>query len=469
MTLWGGRFGERPDRQMWAFTVSPADRRLLEVDVAGSIAHVKGLGSAGILPPDVVTTLLEGLEQIADEARRGAFEFAETDEDVHTAVERRLGDLVGEAAGRLHTGRSRNDQVALDLRLWLLGSASLIERGITRLVATLGEAAEAAGEAVVASYTHLQHAQAVPFAHHLLAHGWALVRDLQRFGDLRRRLAVSPLGAGAGGGSRLPLDPAAVAAELDLGDVFTNSLDAVASRDQAAEFAWCCTQTFVDLSRLAEEVVLWCSTEFGWMTPSDAHTTGSSAMPHKKNPDPAELTRGKAASAIGRLTAVLTMMKGLPYAYNRDMQEDKEHLFALGDDLAGAVAAMAGLIGGAELHPRPPSGDVTALDLAEVLVERGVPFRQAHEAVGRLVASRHASGETLTGISDADLERAHETFETGDEALVDPVESVRSRRSPGGGSFASVAEQLALLQRVLDELGSPGPADPTTDSPMSDV
>jgi argininosuccinate lyase len=435
---------------MWDYTASQTDRRMLAVDVAGSIAHVKALGAAGILPAGDVSALVFGLETICDEAEAGTFEFAPGDEDVHTAVERRLGEFTGEVAGRLHTGRSRNDQVALDLRLWMLGSIGRIQQGIRGMVATLVEQAEAAGETVVPSYTHLQQAQAVPFAHHLLAHCWALARDLQRFDDLIGRVAVSPLGAGAGGGSRLPLSPAVAAAELGLDAVFTNSLDAVASRDQAAEYAWCCTQTFVDLSRLAEEVVLWCGSEWGWMTPSDAHSTGSSAMPHKKNPDPAELTRGKAGSAIGRLTALLAVMKGLPLSYNRDLQEDKEHLFALTDDLEGALVAMAGMIGGAEFHPKPPSADVTALDLAEMLVERGVPFRQAHEAVGRLVAARHSQGETLAGVSFDELAAVSGSFEPGDEALVDPVESVRARRSPGGGSFESVAEQIELLRGMLE-------------------
>lgn len=450
MTLWGGRFSDGPDASAWDFTASTTDRRMLAVDVRGSIAHVTALGAAGILPAADVTALVDGLTVIADEAAAGTFRFEDTDEDVHTAVERRLGEIAGEVAGRLHTGRSRNDQVALDLRLWMIDSVVGLRQGIGGLIATLVEQAEAAGETVVPSYTHVQQAQAVPFAHHLLAHCWALARDLQRFDDLIGRVAVSPLGAGAGGGSRLPLAPAVAAAELGLDEVFANSLDAVASRDQAAEFAWCCTQTFVDLSRLAEEVVLWSGTEWGWMTPSDAHSTGSSAMPHKKNPDPAELTRGKAGSAIGRLTAVLSVMKGLPLSYNRDMQEDKEHLFALADDLLGALVAMTGLIGTAEFHPGQPSADVTALDLAEVLVERGVPFRRAHEVVGRLVAARHATGATLAGVTFEDLAAVADEFEPGDEAVVDPVESVRARTSPGGGSFESVAEQLALLRGMLE-------------------
>ena len=451
MTLWGGRFGEDPDASVWAFTVSPTDRRLLAVDVAGSIAHVAALGTAEILPSDEIGVLTSGLEAVAAEVDAGEFEFVETDEDVHTAVERRLGEIIGSVAGKLHTGRSRNDQIALDLRLYLQRSVDSLESGIVGLVGALLAAAEGAGEKVVASYTHLQHAQAVPLAHHLLAHAWPLMRDLQRFGDLRIRLQVSPLGAGAGGGSRLPLDPAAAAAALRMPAVFTNSLDAVASRDQAAEYAWCCTQTFVDLSRLGEEIVLWSSTEFGWIELSDRFATGSSALPQKKNPDPAELARGKAGSAIGRLTALLSVMKGLPLSYNRDLQEDKEHLFPLGDDLEGALAVLSGLIAEATFDPPGPSSDVTALDLAEVLVGRGIPFREAHEAIGGLVAVRHAAGLNLEGIQFEDLATAHDAFEAGDEKLADPVESVRARRSPGGGSFQSVEEQIAQLHRELSE------------------
>jgi argininosuccinate lyase len=450
VTLWGGRFDDDPDAAVWAFTASRTDRRLLAVDVAGSIAHVTALGTANILPGPEVEALVAGLETIAAEEAAGEFEFLDTDEDVHTAVERRLGELVGAVAGKLHTGRSRNDQIALDLRLYLLGSIDRIQHSISGLITSLLTAAEEAGEAVVASYTHMQHAQAVPFAHHLLAHAWALSRDLGRFDDARKRLAVSPLGAGAGGGTRLPLDPSASAAHLGLGGVFDNSLDAVAARDQAAEYAWCCTQTFLDLSRVAEEMVLWSSAEFGWVEVADRHATGSSALSQKKNPDPAELSRGKAGSAIGRLTGLLSVMKAMPLSYNRDLQEDKEHLFPLGDDLEGALSAMTALISGAIFSPKSPSFDVTALDLAEILVERGVPFREAHDAIGRLVAMRHDADLELHGIGYDDLAAVHDRFEPGDEQLADPVESVRSRRSPGGGSFQSVQVQLEALRELLE-------------------
>ncbi len=254
MTLWGSRFAEGPDRTVWQFTVSLADRRLLEVDVEGSIAHLDGLKAAGLVTSDEAAVLADGLGRIREEAHQGTFAWSESDEDVHTAVERRLGELVGEMAGKLHTGRSRNDQVALDLRLWMRQAAKARIRGIVSVIRALADRAAAAGETVVPAYTHLQQAQAVPLAHHLLAHAWALLRDGHRFGDALSRIEVSPLGAGAGGGSRLPLDPSVPAARLGLPAVFDNSLDAVSSRDTATEYAFCCTRTMVDLSRLAEEL-----------------------------------------------------------------------------------------------------------------------------------------------------------------------------------------------------------------------
>lgn len=446
MTLWGGRFGEQPSADAWAFTVSTADRRLLSVDVRGSVAHVEGLVAAAILTRDEGDTLLGGLATIAEEASHGAFVWQDDDEDVHSAVERRLGELVGDVAGKLHTGRSRNDQIALDVRLFLRDASTASVAGIDRLIDSLIAAAERVGDTVVASYTHLQPAQAVPLAHHLLAHAWALARDAERFGSLVGRLDVSPLGAGAGGGTRLPLDPAFTAERLGMSGHFDNSMDAVASRDLVAEYAFCAAQTLVHLSRLGEELVLWGTEEFAWAEYSDAHTTGSSALPHKKNPDVAELARGKAATGIGVVTGLLTMQKGLPLTYNRDLQEDKEHLFATVDGLLGGLAAIAGMVEGAVFDPPAPSPWIGALDLAEVLVERGVPFREAHEAVGRLVSSLLDADRDLAAVTSDDLTAAHPSFDVGDAALVDPVASVRARRSPGGGSFESVRVQIDVLR-----------------------
>lgn len=447
MSLWsGGRFVEDPAEELWAFTVDPSDRRMLADDIRGSLGHATMLGSVGVLTSEETATMLGGLKTIAAEAADGTFEFLDIDEDVHSAVERRLGELIGDLAGKLHTGRSRNDQVALDLRLYLKRSVGDRIAEIDAFIEVLVDQAEAVGSAVVPSYTHVQQAQAVPLAHHLLAYAWMLRRDTERFGDALARIDVSPLGAGASGGSSLPLDPARVAAELDMAGVFTNSMDAVGSRDVAAEFVWCCTQTMVHLSRLAEEMVLWCSTEFGWVTYSDAFTTGSSAMPQKKNADIAELVRGKSAAVIGDLTAIATLQKGLPMTYNRDLQEDKRLVFHADDTLSGSLRALGGMLATASFHAPVPDASVTALDLAEVLVSRGVPFREAHHIVGRVVSGLVAAGRTFADLTAAELVAASELFVADDLALLDPTVSVDNRITPGGGSIPSVHSQIAALR-----------------------
>jgi argininosuccinate lyase len=455
VTLWGGRFDEPPDDVLWRFTADPIDRRLLLDDVEGSLAHVAMLRAAGLVSDDEAAALIGGLQEIREEAVHGTFEFDDADEDVHTAVERRLGGLIGSAAGKLHTGRSRNDQVCLDLRLYLrrMGSARIAQ--LRALIATLADLAEASGDTVVASYTHHQQAQAVPFGHHLLAYAWMLVRDIGRFRDAMARIEVSPLGAGASGGSALPLRPDMVAAALGLRATFENSMDAVASRDFVAEYVFVAAQAMVHCSRLAEELILWATTEFGWATYTDRHTTGSSALPQKKNPDMAELVRGRAAAAIGDVTTILTLQKALPLTYNRDLQEDKRVVFHADDVLAGALEALTALLRGARFHPAPPVGFVTALDLAEALVRRGVPFRDAHGAVGRVVAAAVAAGRSLESFTGAELGAIDEAFDESDASLLDPVVSVRQRATPGGGSFDSVAVQLDLLRERLEGFESP--------------
>ena len=447
--MWGGRFAEPPDETTWALSISHADRRLLPEDIAGSIAHVNMLGATGIISDQEAEALRQGLAAMADEASDGSFEFTEDDEDVHSAVERRLIELVGSVAGKLHTGRSRNDQVALDLRLYLrrVGEQRITQLG--ELAAALANQAEAVGETVVSAYTHLQPSQAVPLGHYLLGHAWPLVRDIERFESAIKRMSVSPLGAGAGGGTSLPIDPGAVAVELGMTGVFDNSLDAVAARDFVAEYAFCCAQAMANVSRLAEELVLWGTEEFGWATYSDSHTTGSSALPHKKNPDVAELARGKAAATSGVVGSLLALQKGLPLAYNRDLQEDKELVFAADDALALSLPALAAMVGGAEFHPPPASPWVAALDLAEALVGRGVPFREAHEAVGELVGKLQATERELSAIDANELAAAHEQLVPADLELLDPATSVTQRRSPGGGSFESVAAQLQALKLRL--------------------
>ncbi len=458
MKLWGGRFAEPPDAALWRFTVSDADRRLLGDDIRGSLAHARMLGRTGILGAADVDALVGGLARIEAEAAAGTFKFDPADEDVHTAVERRLGELIGPAAGKLHTGRSRNDQVCLDLRLYLARAAAARADQLEGFALVLADRAEGAGDAVVAAFTHLQAAQAVPLGHHLLAHAWMLLRDAERFRDARGRIAVSPLGAGAAGGSSLPLDPAAVAADLGLAAVFDNSMDAVADRDFVAEHAFCCAQAMVHLSRLAEDLILWATEAFGWATFADRYTTGSSALPQKKNPDIAELVRGRAAAVVGDVTSLLVLQKGLPLTYNRDLQEDKAAVFHADDTLAAALEALTGMVATAELHPPPPSSWVTALDLAEALVARGVPFREAHASVGRLVGRLLADGRSLADVAADDLAAADGRFQPADAALVDPRLSVARRRTPGGGSLASVAAQVARLRaRVAANSPASGP------------
>lgn len=450
MTLWsGGRFEESPADALWRFTVDTSDRRMLSDDVVGSIAHATMLGRVGLLTAGEAGAMVEGLSAILDEAQAGTFDFLDGDEDVHSAVERRLGEIVGDLAGKLHTGRSRNDQVALDLRLYLKRSADERVAQLRAFIAVLVSTAESAGEAIVPSYTHLQQAQAVPLAHHLLAYGWMLKRDIERFGDARSRIDVSPLGAGASGGSALPIDAEISAEILGMASVFDNSMDAVGSRDFAAEYVWCATQAMMHLSRLSEELLLWSTSEFGWVTLADSYTTGSSAMPHKKNPDIAELVRGRAATVVGDLTAITGMQKGLPMTYNRDLQEDKRIVFHADDVLGGALDALSGMLSTADFHPPEPSQWVTALDLAEALVTRGTPFREAHHVVGRLTALLVSRGESFEHLTADELTGFDDRFESADLAMIDVSASVASRSTHRGGSAASVVDQIDALTSFL--------------------
>ena len=463
MTLWQGRFGSgTPAEELLEYTVSlPYDKRLAVDDVAGSKAHVRGLVAAGILTDGDAQILNAALERVADELETGTLEFKPGDEDVHTAVERRVTELAGDVGARLHTGRSRNDQVATDLRLFCKRELLAVARRVTGLQRVLLTRAEEAGDAYLPGYTHLQRAQPVLLAHHLLAHGWALARDVDRLEDTRRRLDVSPLGAGALAGSSLPLDPDLVAAELGFSRRFENSLDAVSDRDFVAEALFDLALLGVHLSRLGEEIVLWSSDEFGFMSLADEYATGSSMLPQKKNPDVAELARGRAGRLIGHLTGLLATLKGLPLAYNRDLQEDKEPLFDSLDQVSGALAALSGLLATATWHPErmreaADTPFAAAVDLAEWLVERGIPFRQAHGIVGGLVrdaAERH--------VPLAELVEAHPAL--GSEALdlLAPGVAVTRRTTPGGAGPAPVSEQLkqfaAHLEDLDNRLGTPGP------------
>jgi argininosuccinate lyase len=444
MTLWHGRFGDGlPADELLAYTVSlPYDRRLAADDLTGSRAHVRGLARVGILGGDDAGILLAALDRVDEELRAGTFVWSAGDEDVHTAVERRVTEISGDVGARLHTGRSRNDQVATDLRLFTKREVTGVVRRLLGLQEVLLSRARAAGDAYLPGYTHLQRAQPVLLAHHLLAHGWAFARDVSRLADARVRLDVSPLGAGALAGSSLPLDPDATAADLGFAARFDNSLDAVSDRDFVAEVLFDLTMVGVHLSRIGEEMVLWSSEEWGFVSLADAYATGSSMLPQKKNPDIAELARGRGGRLIGNLTGLLATLKGLPLSYNRDLQEDKEPLFDALDQINGGLAALSGLLATAtwdtdRMATAADTSGVAAVDLAEWLVERGMPFRQAHVVVGGLVRD---SLERRVPLSE--LVEAHPSLGPGALELLAPGVAVTRRTTPGGAGPGPVQAQL---------------------------
>ena len=450
-TLWHGRFDGEPADEMMAYTASIGfDVRLAPDDIAASRAHVRMLGRVGLLAEAEVDQVLAALDQAEQELASGDFEFAPSDEDIHTAIERRVTELAGEAGAKLHTGRSRNDQVATDLRLFCKRELAAIAADVMALQQVLLDRAIAVGDAYLPGYTHLQRAQPVLLAHHLLAHGWALVRDVDRLADARARLDVSPLGAGAVAGSSLPLDPDMTAAELGFAARFENSMDAVSDRDFVAEALFALTMVAIHLSRLGEEIVFWTSEEAGFATLDDAYATGSSMLPQKKNPDIAELARAKAGRLIGNLTGLLATLKGLPLAYNRDLQEDKEPLFDAIDQIRLGVRAMTGLMSSIAFNTDAMAAaadapTAAATDLAEHLVANGMPFRDAHAAVGDLVR-RSLDGEA----SLADLVRADpRRGEAAAEVLASGVPVTR-RTTPGGAGPDPVAAQIERFRARLD-------------------
>ena len=459
MSLWGGRFAAGPSQALAALSLSTHfDWRLAGHDIAGSVAHARVLHGAGLLTDDELAAMVAALGRLRADVASGAFGPEPSDEDVHTALERGLIDRAGpDLGGKLRAGRSRNDQIATLVRMYLREQARGISGLLLAVVDALIDQAAAHGEAPMPGRTHLQHAQPVLLAHHLLAHAWPMLRDVERWVDWDRRAARSPYGSGALAGSSLGLDPAAIATELGFDGPVENSIDGTASRDVVAEFAFVAAMTGVDLSRLAEEVVLWATREFGFVRLDDAYSTGSSIMPQKKNPDVAELARGKAGRLIGDLTGLLTTLKGLPLAYNRDLQEDKEAVFDQIDTLTVLLPAFAGMIATltfdtGRLADLAPQGFSLATDVAEWLVRAGVPFRVAHELAGACVRECEERGIELWDLTDDELAAisGHLTPDVRDVLTVEG--SIASRSAYGGTAPARVAEQLGRARARAAEL-----------------
>ncbi|HVH73369.1 MAG TPA: argininosuccinate lyase [Stellaceae bacterium] len=452
--LWGGRFAEGPSEIMRRINASiDVDKRLYAEDIAGSRAHCAMLVAQKILAPEDGAAIGRGLDRIEREIAEGRFRFSEAHEDIHMNIEARLAELIGEAAGRLHTARSRNDQVATDFRLWLRAAIDRLDAAMRELQAALIERAEAHADSIMPGYTHLQIAQPVTLGHHLLAYVEMLGRDRGRLADCRRRLNESPLGAAALAGTSFAIDREATAAALGFDRPAANSLDAVSDRDFAIEFLAAAAITQMHLSRFAEEIVLWCSDGFGFVVLSDAFTTGSSIMPQKRNPDAAELVRGKTGTLYGSLIALLTVMKGLPLAYAKDMQEDKAPVFAAVDALELSLAATAGMV--RDMQPRPERlraaaerGYASATDLADWLVRRlGLPFRRAHQVTGMIVRRAEGLGLALAELPLGEL-TAIEPKITGEVyQIIDIDRSAASRASFGGTAPQRVRAAAAEARR----------------------
>jgi argininosuccinate lyase len=436
------------------------DWRLALHDVAGSRAHAKALRAAGLLTDDQASAMDEGLAELARRVESGEFGPAESDEDVHGALERGLKEIVGpELGGRIRAGRSRNDQIATLIRSYLRGEIRLIAQDLDGVLEALAAQAERYHGAVMPGRTHLQSAQPILLSHHLLAHAWPLVRDVERLRDLDRRLAVSPYGSAALAGTSLGLDPELVARELGFTSSVPNSIDGTAARDLIAEAAFVLAQIGVDLSRLSEDVIIWCTAEFGFATLDDAWSTGSSIMPQKKNPDVAELARGKAGRLIGNLAGLLATLKGLPLAYNRDLQEDKEPVFDGLDQLHVLIPAVAGMVGTLTFHPDrmaevAPRGFSLATDVADHLVRQGVPFAVAHEVAGESVRYCEQRGLTLQELTADDLPGISEHLDESVLGVLTVEGSVASRDGRGGTAPVRVAEQTAELRAAQRDLSA---------------
>jgi argininosuccinate lyase len=453
--LWGGRFTQGADPKAESFTASLRfDRRLWPQDVTGSIAWARALARAGLVSGEECDQIVNGLETIRRELETGAFVFRPELEDIHTNVERRLIDLIGPVGGKLHTGRSRNDQIALDERLYLKAAVGEIDEGLRRAQDVLVSRAGETVDAPMPGYTHLQRAQPVVLAHHLLAYVFMLQRDRERFQDCARRSDVMPLGAAALAGTAFPIDREALARDLGFAAVSLNSLDAVSDRDYLIEFLAAAAITAMHLSRLAADLTLWATAEFGFVEFSDAFATGSSIMPQKKNPDVAELIRGKSGRLYGALVAVLTTMKGLPLAYNSDMQEDKEPFFDCVDTLGSVLDVVPPLLASLTFRTDrmlQAAGEhfATATDLADYLVRKGLPFRQAHEVVGRVVRHAVERGARLEDLPVQELRQFSPLIEPDVSAAITVEASLRARAVTGGTAPEAVRRTLAAAIALI--------------------
>lgn len=453
-TLWGGRFEQAASPLLRQFNDSlPFDQRLWLEDILGSQAYAAALADAGLLTAAERDTLHTGLAQVADEWRSGQFVLAAGDEDIHTAVERRLGEIVGPVAGKLHTGRSRNDQVATDQRWWVRNRIDELDAALGGLLQTALDRAAADIEVLMPGYTHLQPAQPIRWSHWLLSHAWAWQRDRERLAELRARVNRCPLGAGALAGTPFTVDRTALAAILGFAAPIPNSMDAVRDRDYIVEFLAWAALLGSHLSQLAEDLILWNSKEFGFVQVADQWSTGSSLMPQKRNPDSLELLRGKAGRLTGNLTSALVMLKGLPAAYNKDLQEDKEPLFDSVDTLLLALPVAAGVLGTLTIHPQRMRDalvdEMLATDLADYLVRRGVPFRQSHELAGVAVKRSETLGVPLRSLPLEEYAAISPQFGADVAAVFDFERSVEQRAAIGGTARAAVEAQIAALQALV--------------------
>ena len=458
--LWSGRFSSEPDPVAFEFGSSfRFDRRLFEDDVTGSLAWVEGLAGAGVLNRAEVDRVSSALNEILERGRRDPAFVDGPDEDVHAFVERQLVERVGDLGKRLHTGRSRNEQVSLDLRLYLRRRIPVLQKQVAAVVGALANRAEAAGTAVMPSYTHLRRAMPVLVSHFFLAHVAALRRDYDRLGWASAEADAMPLGSGAVAGTNYAMDTAMLASRLGFTRVVANSIDASSDRDFVAAFLHACAMLMVHLSRLSEDLIIFCGEEHGFFQLSDASSTGSSMMPQKKNPDPLELIRGKSGRLIGRLAGWMATMKGLPSGYNKDLQEDKEAVFDAEDNVAGSLATLVGVVNDLSIFPETTaaaaSGLLLATDVADFLVGKGMPFREAHEVVGGMVRQLLAEGRDFGGLTPGEWRRHSALFDDSVQRVVTPDASVRARKTPQSTQPQAVSAALAEVNGWLRRIGSP--------------